>query len=647
MILKNTYDKVGNLIKSVEKKNNKQITHLYTIDKFGNNTCEEVYIDNNESTNPVFKIANIYYNNHDKIKDTTINIENESLNYHYGYTKNPNQLLNNIKLPNNLNQEIFYDKLNRLDSISFVKDNTNIITKKFKYLKNGNHTSNLVSTLTFASDFALQDETVNVINDNFTYKYDKKGNITEIRQKNNLIARYSYDSLNRLIREDNKELNFTKTYFYDAGGNITQRKEYNFTLIDNLDYSSIINEFNYTYPINAWNDKLLNYNNQTFDYDNLGNPIIYRDKQLKWSFGRQLDKFDNVEFKYNVSGIRTAKIVNGVYTKYYLNGNKIIAQTDTNNNTIYFNYGIDGVSGFRLNGIEYLFKKNLQNDIIAICNLNGQEIVKYSYDAWGNQKIFVLNDNSYVDINEEKSYTENGLINKKVAELNPFRYRSYYYDAETKLYYLNSRYYDAELGRFINADDISTLDITKRDFNGINLYAYCLNNPVNSADSCGYYTYSEILDRISVIFETSLNLGIAGFASVFKNINIESFKLLSNSVSNIAFSISAVAAGINVLNDLFVDVNKGYDAGQIVSNIATNSIIYAGVATISGAIGTKIGAVVGSLFPVPFVGTAIGAGIGFIIGTVAGAILNIEINGKTIINHIRDAVYDFWRWLFG
>ena len=70
---------------------------------------------------------------------------------------------------------------------------------------------------------------------------------------------------------------------------------------------------------------------------------------------------------------------------------------------------------------------------------------------------------------------------------NPFRYRGYYYDFETGLYYLNSRYYDPETGRFVNADDISTIDVTKITTNGLNLYAYCLNKPVNEVDENGYF----------------------------------------------------------------------------------------------------------------------------------------------------------------
>ena len=76
-----------------------------------------------------------------------------------------------------------------------------------------------------------------------------------------------------------------------------------------------------------------------------------------------------------------------------------------------------------------------------------------------------------------------------IALKNPFRYRSYYYDFETGLYYLNSRYYDPETGRFINIDELTVLDVTNIALNGINLYAYCLNNPVNEVDESGYFIW--------------------------------------------------------------------------------------------------------------------------------------------------------------
>ena len=72
-----------------------------------------------------------------------------------------------------------------------------------------------------------------------------------------------------------------------------------------------------------------------------------------------------------------------------------------------------------------------------------------------------------------------------IGNKNPFRYRSYYFDTETGLYYLKSRYYDPEICRFITIDDISYIDITQEYINGINLYAYCFNNPINTDDENG------------------------------------------------------------------------------------------------------------------------------------------------------------------
>ncbi len=93
-------------------------------------------------------------------------------------------------------------------------------------------------------------------------------------------------------------------------------------------------------------------------------------------------------------------------------------------------------------------------------------MVQYKYDAWGNVITEVIDE-----------------AHAGIAELNPFRYRSYYYDRETNLYYLNTRYYDPETGRFISQDDVSYLD--PEHINGLNLYAYCGNNPVMNVDPNG------------------------------------------------------------------------------------------------------------------------------------------------------------------
>ena len=119
-----------------------------------------------------------------------------------------------------------------------------------------------------------------------------------------------------------------------------------------------------------------------------------------------------------------------------------------------------------------LYKKDLLGNIIEILDTNGNTMIKYTYDAWGNHTV--------------TDYTEFGLGN-----INPIRYRGYYYDTETGLYYLKSRYYDPQTGRFISMDDISYLD--PETIGGVNLYMYCLNNPVMNIDPSGCLAFTAAL----------------------------------------------------------------------------------------------------------------------------------------------------------
>ncbi|MBO5102698.1 MAG: hypothetical protein J6C13_01230, partial [Clostridia bacterium] len=279
----------------------------------------------------------------------------------------------------------------------------------------------MVSSIWFAN--------AGVINESLKYKYDEKGNITEILENGVLIVRYAYDSLSRLIREDNIKLNKTTTWQYDAGGNIINRFEYDYTQSKCLINKGYV-KVPYTYSQTGIKDQLVSYNGQAFAYDLIGNPTTYKNQTLVWEKGRQLKSFGNLaSYEYNANGIRTKKVVSNTTTQYFLDGTRILAQKDiiavdgttTTETLMQFIYGVDGIAGFILNGENYYYKKNLQGDIIGIFDNNRQIIAKYDYDSWGNFKIYALIDGIFVDLQEESTYTTNN--NVYVALKNPFRYR--------------------------------------------------------------------------------------------------------------------------------------------------------------------------------------------------------------------------------
>ena len=121
--------------------------------------------------------------------------------------------------------------------------------------------------------------------------------------------------------------------------------------------------------------------------------------------------------------------------------------------------------------VNWLFREYNLHHIIAILDNTGAVVVQYVYDAWGESLVLDAEGNEITSASH-------------VGQLNPFRYRGYFYDVETGLYYFQSRYYDPEMGRFINMDNVDYSD--PETLNGLNLYAYCLNNPVMYVDSSGH-----------------------------------------------------------------------------------------------------------------------------------------------------------------
>ncbi|CDM67294.1 Hypothetical protein CM240_0115 [Clostridium bornimense] len=156
-----------------------------------------------------------------------------------------------------------------------------------------------------------------------SYTYDANGNIETITENGKTI-KYYYNELNEVVREDNQTLNKTITYSYDQGGNILNKVEYPYTT-GNLGTAS--KTVGYTYGDSNWKDKLTAFNGKEITYDEIGNPLTYDGYKFTWEMGRQLKSISGngkeISYKYNDSGIRTEKTVNGVTTKYYLSGDAV------------------------------------------------------------------------------------------------------------------------------------------------------------------------------------------------------------------------------------------------------------------------------------------------------------------------------------
>ena len=312
--------------------------------------------------------------------------------------------------------------------------------------------------------------------DTYQYEYDGYGNITHVILNNETILNYTYDKGNQLIRVDDKIANETQTFTYDTKGNILEKSVCPYTL-GSLVGKAALNTANYEYQNPNFPDQLSSYNGEKLTYDTLGNPLTYRGWAMSWIKGRQLESMvkdkQTLSFFYDDDGIRTTKqLSENEVVQYTTVEGFITSQDESKGSQWVFQYDEDKrLVGFTYNGVEYAYVKNVQEDIIGILDKDGNQLVTYGYDVWG------------------KTTSITGPLASSLGELNPMRYRSYYLDIETGIYYLQSRYYDPEVGRFISADEPGTLSVlTNLDYplEVNNSYAYSVNNPVNYSDTNGY-----------------------------------------------------------------------------------------------------------------------------------------------------------------
>ena len=226
---------------------------------------------------------------------------------------------------------------------------------------------------------------------------------------------------------------------------------------------------------------------------------------------------------------------------------------------MYFTYDVDGsILSLNYQNKEYFYVKNIQGDIIQILDETFEIVVEYKYDAWGN----------LID-----SYNRTSL-GFDLSNLNPYRYRSYRYDNDLGLYYLQSRYYDPSVGRFISPDSINYLDPNTPT--GLNLYVYCGNNPVMYLDSTGNFPILMTLFALGVA--AYMTYGAVKAHNTSKDLGYEGWELAGY------IALGLIAGDYFVVKDNWDTISKdiipGYDGIRINFNFTENkyySIFTAGL----------------------------------------------------------------------
>ncbi|OQA48534.1 MAG: tRNA(Glu)-specific nuclease WapA precursor [Firmicutes bacterium ADurb.Bin300] len=452
-----------------------------------------------------------------------------------------------------------YDGLNRCKSRVQTynpAEPDNDIRTSYLYLEGaGSDTTGLIRYISYVKYNSNVSQ--GPIKPSFYYTYDNKGNILTVKEGNVLKVTYTYDGLSRLVREDNVWLDKSVTYTYDNGGNILNKKYYAYTTGE---LSSVLDTVDYTYD-SVWKDKLTSYNGgSTITYDEIGNPLTYRGYNLTWVKGRQLRLVQgngvSQIYNYNADGLRTRSYSGSKFkfTYYTYASGLLVSQTD-GTNTLNFVYSPAGEAlGFTCNGTKYFYMRNVQGDVIGIYDSTGTVVVEYTYDAWG------------------KPNSVTGSLASTIGVINPLRYRGYYYDDETGFYYLQSRYYDPETGRFLNAD--GELAGVGESVQGYNLFAYCHNNPVNMSDPDGNWP-KWLTGALNVV---SGALQMAAGAALGATVGWT--------------GVGAVAAGFLIVNGA-ATATQG--VGQIVNDVTKSNvmrednIVRTGVKSVGKEIGGKTG----------------------------------------------------------
>ena len=372
----------------------------------------------------------------------------------YSYTYDSgNGSLTGMGLPANGSYTYSYDALQRLTGRTLKLGSSNFLTRSYSFLP-GSGTNGSTMMVSSMSNAKGDGTSLN----SYNYTYDDVGNITAI--SGSTTASYTYDVLGQMLTETYGGK--TYTYDYDEAGNIRSVSDGSTT-------------HSYSYGDAQWKDLLTAYDGHAITYDAIGNPTSWYDgTAFTWELGRRLVSAVNSStglnnsYTYDADGLRLSKTVGSVEHKYVWQGGKLVSEYFGGKELEFFYdesgapYAFSYKSSAGATPEMYYYVTNLQGDVVNILNASGSTVASYSYNAWG------------------KVLTATGTM----AAVNPLRYRGYYYDTDTGLYYVSSRYYDPEICRWINADSNVS---TGQGFVGTNMFAYCLNNPVATKDVQGNF----------------------------------------------------------------------------------------------------------------------------------------------------------------
>lgn len=451
-----------------------------------------------------------------------------------------------------------YDSLDRLSTKTQVVGSIERQKLQYNYISTTEYQTNRISSIYNITNSSRQ-----------TYSYNNRGYISSYNNTlNGDSYSYIYDGAGRLT-SDGKY-----TYAYDTLNNITSKTS-----------SGSTTEYGYW----SGSKTRLQYISENgikryFSYDTMGNITNYKgssttsSQNLYWTRGNMLSHGNiqsgkNFSYQYGADNLRYSKTVNGEETLYYWDGDVLVGEKTGANYTQYL-YDASGIIGMIYNGAYYYFEKNLFGDVLKAYNVSGTSVASFQYDSYGN----VL--------------SKSGSMWDKVH----FRYRGYYYDEETSFYYLQSRYYDPSICRFISADQYELIGALSKSLGELNLYSYCANNPIIYTDGSGQ----------SIIFWLILGSIVAsglitGFSAM--NNSIEGESKLGAFIGGFvdgAVGAASLAAGIatggiggffvtiggsfiggftgNVINQLisYGNVDPKISAAQGFFSALTNGVIYVG-----------------------------------------------------------------------